>query len=541
MKKKTKVLIANDSHYLGTGYGVYGKELLTRLHNSGKYEVAEIGCYSDGTTEDAKKCRWKFFPAIPEKSNEQLIKEYGKNTINQFGAFVFSHVLSDFQPDIVFDIRDYWMYAFQETHTFRPFYKWVVMPTVDSAPQKEDWLYTFANMDVVVPYTQWAKDTLIKQCGEQINLFPKIANAGINPDVFKPIMNKKDYQKTIFGKSVYITGLVMRNQKRKLIPDLFKAYKLFLSSLSDKEYDKHYLYLHTSYPEANGWDIPKLLLEHNLLDKVYFTYTCRNCKEIYPSKFQNNVCKCKNCGNDSTIMPNASNPVTTEQLNSIYNMFDFFIQYAICEGFGMPQIEAASCGVPIASVDYSAMSEIVENLNGFKIPIKRLFRELETDADRAYPDIDATVKILHHFYNELDQSDRNKLSHKTRKLCSEIYTWDNVYKVWDECFSSVDLSTKLDWKCKPRATGHQNLSVPQNLSKKQFVEFVINEIIKEPYLLKTAPIISIMRDFNNDIFAASGSTIRSYNYQDVIKILEAHLNNKVVHENMRQKTNARPI
>ena len=237
-------------------------------------------------------------------------------------------------------------------------------------------------------------------------------------------------------------------------------------------------------------------------------------------------------------MPNASNPVETNQLRDIYNLFDFFIQYAICEGFGMPQVEAASCGVPIASVDYSAMSEIVRNLNGFKIPVKRFFRELETDADRAYPDNDQTIDILNRFYYQLDQKDRDEMSFQTRALCSEIYTWDNVYKVWDECFSSIDLSSKLDWHCDTRITKHENCNVPNNLTNKQLFEYIIKEIIQDPWLLNTSPIITLLRDFNNDIFASSGS-VRSYTYQDIIKILESHLNSKVVHENLRKKHNVK--
>ena len=535
--KKTKVLIANDSHFLGTGYGVYGKELLTRLHNSGKYEVAEIGCYSDGRNVELKNCPWKFYPSIPDPQSEEF-KAYKSNVINQFGAFAFSKVLLDFQPDIVFDIRDYWMYSYQETHPYRPFFKWVVMPTVDSAPQREDWLYTFANMDVVVPYTKWAKDTLQNQCSKTINLFDKIANAGINPNEFFPKQQKKLYQKSTFGRSVAITGLVMRNQKRKLFPDFFKAYRKFLDRLlfenKTQEHDRHYLYIHTSYPEENGWDIPHLLLENKLLDKTYFTYVCKNCKEVYNSKFSNGITKCKKCSQLSAIFPNASNPVPTNKLNDIYNLFDFFVQYAICEGFGMPQVEAASCGVPIAAVDYSAMTEIVENLEGYKIPCKRMFRELETSADRCYPDIEATAEILYDFHVNKIEKEKKNMSKKTRKLCEQQYTWDKVYEVWDECFSSIDMKDKKDWKSSRRETYQDAVSVPSNLNPSDFIEFICKEIIGDEYLLRSAPVTVLKKNFSNGIFSGGGS-VKNLKYSDVAKTLENYLNNKVMHENMRLK------
>jgi hypothetical protein len=50
---KKRIFIANDASCLNTGYGIYGKEILTRLHNSNKYEIAELGCYA--TKETASK------------------------------------------------------------------------------------------------------------------------------------------------------------------------------------------------------------------------------------------------------------------------------------------------------------------------------------------------------------------------------------------------------------------------------------------------------------------------------------------------------
>jgi glycosyltransferase involved in cell wall biosynthesis len=78
------------------------------------------------------------------------------------------------------------------------------------------------------------------------------------------------------------------------------------------------------------------------------------------------------------------------------NIFDAYIQYSICEGFGMPQIEAAACGVPVLTMNYSAMTDIINNINAEPINIGTYFKELETSAIRTYPDHDDTFiqKIL---------------------------------------------------------------------------------------------------------------------------------------------------
>lgn len=534
--KKTKILIANDSSLLGTGYGVYGKELLTRLQKTGKYEIAEIACYTTLDHPSIKKSEWKIYPNAPCKDDpKEIHQQYSQSPTHAFGSWRFNNVLIHFKPDIVFDVRDYWMYAYQEVSPFRNYFKWVVMPTVDSAPQKQEWLHTFSNMDLVVPYTDWAKKTLINQCGNSINLFPDIANAGVDLDSFVPPANRKEFQRQVFEKEVSITGAVMRNQKRKLFPDIFKAYRAYLDRLlanGKKDlYDQSYLYLHTSYPEFTGWDLPQLLMEFNMLDKTYFTSICRTCSAVYPTKFHEGILKCRNCNSATLIIPNATNPVPTEALVKVYQLFDFFIQVAICEGFGMPQVEAAACGIPIASVDYSAMTEIVQKLNGTPIPVQRLWREMETGADRAYPDVEGLINILYNFHVNLSQEEKDNKGKETRRLCEKYYSWDGVADVWDRAFDSVDISSNLDWNGPKREINNHN--VPKDLTALQFIEYIVKEIIGEPSLLKTAPIRQIIKDFTNG-FSLKGGSVRPVNPQDVITSLEEFLNGKVVYENMRQ-------
>lgn len=535
MTKKIKLFIANDSSFLDTGYGVYGKELLTRLHNSGKYEVAELGCYAHIDQEQTKKVPWKFYPNAVV-NNDPRFDLYRSNSANQFGAWRFVRSILDFKPDIVFDVRDYWMYSYQETTALKKYFSWVIMPTTDSAPQKTDWLYTFANADLIVPYTDWAKKVLNDSCGHLINLYPKIVNAGINPHEFYPVENKTEHKLKYFGKDCNVIGLVMRNQKRKLMADILLSFRKYLNKLKDNnlhdEYEKAVLYLHTSYPEENGWDLPALLLEHGVIDKTYFTYHCQKCKQFFPSKFQGSLTSCSNCNAKSAAFTSPSNGVKTNQLNEIYNLFDIFVQCAICEGFGMPQIEAASCGVQLASVDYSAMTEIVEKLNGIKIPVARLFREMETNADRANPDIDAMSNIFFEYFILTPSEVKKEQSKIIREKCSSIYSWDNVYSVWDECFQSVDLSKKLPWNHAQESSTNHNSTVPNGLNHKQFIEYIIKEIVQEPDLLKTANIQNLIRDFSSGLCFHNGS-IRTLNHEQVVKILETYLTNKMMEEKAR--------
>jgi len=536
--QKKRILIANDASYLGTGYGVYGRELLSRLYKTDKYEIAELACYA--TTADKARWSafpWKVYPNAPDRNSEDEKKEvdtYSQNPSYNFGAWRFDAVCCHFKPDIVFDMRDYWMYSFQETCMLRSYYKWVVMPTVDSAPQKTEWLYTFSNMDLVIPYTKWAKTTLQNQCGNTINLFPKIANAGVDLNEFRPAQDKSHNKSYFLGREdMIVIGAVMRNQKRKLFPDIFLAFRKYLDRLDAEGhsdiYDRTCLFLHTSYPEQVGWDFPGLLLEHGIIDKVYFTNICLACKHVNASKFHDRATKCTKCGKESCFIPNANNTITTQDLVKVYQTFDLFLQIAICEGFGMPQAEAAACGVPIASVDYSAMTEIVRNLEGYPVPVKTLFREMETGANRAHPDTDALADIMYR-HQFKDDAEKIKMGRRTRELCEKYYSWDQVAQVWDEALDSVDISTNRDWNL-PLEFNPQK-EVPGGLNGVELIRFILNEVIQEPKLLETAPINKLIKDLSVGYSADSKRPV-PVNTASVIKTLEGYMRRKAGLEHLR--------
>ena len=114
-----------------------------------------------------------------------------------------------------------------------------------------------------------------------------------------------------------------------------------------------------------------------------------------------------------------------------------------------------------------------------------------------------------------------------------MYTWDNVAKVWDEAFQSVDLTRNVDWLTKTKhATNHENMSVPPNLSPRDFIEYICVHIINEPRLCGTAAVQSIIRDCENKIMSRGG-LIKPFTYGDALKAMEGFLNTKIVFEDLR--------
>ena len=98
----------------------------------------------------------------------------------------------------------------------------------------------------------------------------------------------------------------------------------------------------------------------------------------------------------------------------VLNNFDLYIQYANSEGFGMPQGEAAACGIPVMGTDYSAMESVLRKLGGITIKPAALYKELETGCLRAVPDNNLATKEMLDFF-KLSKEMRRQIGLETRK------------------------------------------------------------------------------------------------------------------------------
>lgn len=312
----------------------------------------------------------------------------------------------------------------------------------------------------------------------------------------------------------------MRNQKRKLIPELFASLKDIISK-TDK---KVFLYLHTSFPEAQGWNIPELLQEYGVYNNVLFTYYNPINKKAYCSLYKGAKI---NCPDDEgyCIFPNVINGLDNNQLVEIYNLFDVYVQYAICEGLGIPQLEAVSCGIPLFAINYSGMSEILNKVNGTPIDCI-LSKELETGSDRATPiNSDFVQKILS--WISLTKKEKSELSKQTRKLLIENYSWDKTANKLCEIFDSLE--PKRHWD-KPMIT--KNLNVPDNLSNRDFVNFIVDNILCEPRLKHTHFIQNLIR-YMDESYDTNSVGLSKVPKQNAVKSLEVFLNNKIYCEKVR--------
>lgn len=487
--RKRRILMTNEYSGLATGYSVYGKELLGRLRDH--YEVAELACGVQSSDPRLEDSPWKIYGNAP--ADRRLLKEFESSPSNGYGEYSFNRVCLEFRPDVVIDIRDPWMYAFIERSPLRRHFHWIQMPTVDSVPQDEQWLATLMGCDRVLTYTSWGREVLRKEGGGLIDVFG-VASPGADLDAFKDY--GRDWARKHFNidDESFIVGTVMRNQTRKLYPQLIDDFAEYIATSDKALASKTYLYLHVSYPDV-GWDIPRLIKQSGVSHRILVTYKCRDCLFVFPSLYADGSRLCPHCKSRKCTMPNMSSGVDRATLSQLMSTFDVYVQYASCEGFGMPMVEAAMSGVPIMATDYSAMESVVRDVGGY--PLKVGWMELDPYIEqyRARPDPQDFIKTLRH-YARMGRRTLEDMRRKARRLAEQAYTWDKAADVWRQAIESLPLRPWGQTWESPSLPQKPARDVPKIESNTKAVRWAVENVMCRPDLVDSYMALRMTRDLN---------------------------------------------
>lgn len=490
-----RILWVGEATFLNSGYAEYGRELLKRLHGAG-YQVAELGAYGHQSDPRAAEIPWQFFGNMPEGEEGRY---YNAEGVDQFGKFKFEEVCAKYKPTHVLTATDYWMSSYVEYSPFRPFYSRVFLLPVDSVPQKDEWVNSAVEADAFLTYTDWAGRVIDKQSNGRAKWFGS-APGGVEMNLFRQMESSTTREKYGLNPEAFIVGMVGRNQTRKLFPELMEGFSKFLKKAPPELAKRSFLYLHSCWPDV-GWDFPSLLHENGLSSKVLFTYKCNHCGAVYPAFFQDTNSHCKECHAPELAMPGTADGISREQMAEIYNLFDLFIQCSSAEGIGLCQLEAAACGVPIMSVDYSAMSEVIAKLNGLPIPVKAFHRDPVMQYKRAIPDVENMADLIFEF-SRMPKSRITTMKESSRGLVADHYDWDKSAQKWMSAIDRTPAGPKLDWYS-PARYFQQRSAAPDFTENKQFIEWCLVHIAGRPELRNSFFSRRLLADLNRGLSSAN--------------------------------------
>ena len=120
------------------------------------------------------------------------------------------------------------------------------------------------------------------------------------------------------------------------------------------------------------------------------------------------------------------------------------------------------------------------------------------------------------------------MSEQTRLLLLNHYSWDKTASILTSVFDEIQ--PKDIWHI-PMETSAET-SIPVLANNRDFINFIVLNILKEPHLLRTHFIQSIIRSLD-ETFIINNNNLERSTRENFVKILESYLNNKVYCESVR--------
>jgi len=131
-----------------TGFGRVGKEIVSRIARTSKYNVVYLGWVAQNDPELHHK--WRELGVKIETTQLTIDDQFGQKTLPK--------VIKQFNPEIIWTLGDPWMVEHVGNQPERNTYKWVSYVPIDRDVLPELWLPSLKNPDVLVLYSKFGQE-----------------------------------------------------------------------------------------------------------------------------------------------------------------------------------------------------------------------------------------------------------------------------------------------------------------------------------------------------------------------------------------------
>lgn len=303
-----KILWVSNAMQVSSGYGMQTKEIVPGLIKMG-YDVAVLAFFGlqGGEVEIDNVLH---FPAgFKPYANDVIVP-----TTKRWGA------------DITVPLMDIWVL---DPRIFQAI-RMVPYTPIDHSPVPSEVHKRLKTSFDVIAYSKFA-------CQEynKMRIPHHYVPHGVRTDIFYPRSSEErriaraEYN---IPENAFVVGMVAANQDPTF--PTRKGYERILPAIANLRKEGHdnlYMYIHT-HPERDMGGIP-------LIDTIK-AFGCDDFTYLpYPGTYENGG-------------------VSQEELAKLFSTFDLYAMPSMGEGFGLPILEAAACGVPGIATDFSACKEL---------------------------------------------------------------------------------------------------------------------------------------------------------------------------------------
>jgi len=320
LRSMTKACISWYSNSLNqpTGYGTQSQQVIQRLVRDG-HKVAMLSNYGgEGVNSTIE-------------SGAGKIPHYSRG-MNQYSTDVMSlhhqhwSAENNTLPNLLVTLYDVWVFDNPALDAL-PIASWT---PIDHQPAPEKVLAWLKKPNVTPIAMSVFGKTMIENAGIESEYIPH----AIDTKVFTPtevLPEGISGREFVGGDDKFVVGMNFANKAggfihRKAVAENFLAFAIFAS-----KHDDVMLYIHSDpYGKQSGFVLPNILSACGVpQEKVKF---------VDPIAYQYGI--------------------SQKTLAAIYSAWDVGLFCNYGEGFGIPQLEAQSCGIPIVTSNFAASAEL---------------------------------------------------------------------------------------------------------------------------------------------------------------------------------------
>ena len=243
------------------------------------------------------------------------------------------------KPDAIMFFTDprYWIWLFQTEHELRKQLPMIYLNIWDDLPYPMYNKSYYESCDTLFAISKQTENLNRAVLGPEIaaEKVIKYVPHGINEKFFFPITTEQpeylalqDFKKQIYGEKTYDFTLLYnaRNIRRKCVPDLMLAWKIFIDELPKEKAEKCALVMHTQIVDDNGTDL-------QAVKDMMFGRDSRYNIIFDQNKYPSNI------------------------MNLLYNATDATALVSSNEGWGLSLTEAMMTGKPIIATVTGGMQD----------------------------------------------------------------------------------------------------------------------------------------------------------------------------------------
>jgi glycosyltransferase involved in cell wall biosynthesis len=450
------VLLATDSAGIHSGFAQVVRNVFKRIWERRKWNIVQYGWWHTNPLESVP---WDIVITDRDPKNPQAI-----DMEDRYGQHSFERCVTSLRPDVVWTMGDPWMIGPVLLNNHRSNYRAIAYMPVDGAPLSNTW-DVIRHADVVVPYLPWGREMIERWIPDAASKVVDHIPHGVDTALYKPFDEdiRQELRKANGTKPEDILMLsVSRNQGRKNLPALIElAYYIrsgdymvcktcgracrnpydyragrptgakavctrfqcaeegpagswAFNMEAGKPHPNFIYYMHTPIMdlEAQSW---RLL---DVLDAFDLGRPVEDDPEDtkYPGfRWSEHV--------------GVVHGVPEEELAMLYSAADIFALPTTGEGFGLPILEAMSCGTPVIVPNVSSHPDFVSKGGGMLVDIGYNVCETMSQYWRGYPDMDDYLTKLLLLVE--DKNLRAQMGKAARATALE-YDWDAIAKQWED-------------------------------------------------------------------------------------------------------------